>query len=89
MGLLHSKKNGCSAGCILMKWLVMVLLFLATVAALIGTFTTHFMRLPSGLEMQFGSTGGSLAILAFVASVSVWVKHTIKLGQKCEVCNGR
>jgi len=87
MGLLSSKKrSGCRTGCIIMKWLIALLLFIVTVAALLGVYATHVLNLPGGVGLQFGSTSGSLAILAFVASVTVWVKHMIRLGKPCEVC---
>lgn len=54
-----------------MNWIVCLLLFLTTITALAGVYRTHF-----GINgMVFGSTNSSLAILAFVISLTVWSKH--------------
>lgn len=66
-----------------MKWAVALLLFIVTVASLVGIYQTHVIA--GGA--QFGSTSGSLAILAFVASLMSWSGQMCKcLGQDCEAC---
>lgn len=86
MGILSSKKSksGCSAACVLVKWVVALLLFLVALASLAGIYQTHIVA--GGA--QFGSTSGSLAILAFVASTVSWTKQMCKcMSQSCEVCS--
>jgi len=51
-------------------WVVTVLLFLAMLAAAIGVYKSHF--LSSGAT--FGTTSGSLSIIAFVISLMFWSK---------------
>ena len=53
-----------------MYWIVTVLLFLATLAAAVGVYKSHF--LSSGAT--FGTTSGSLSIIAFVISLTLWSK---------------
>ena len=51
-------------------WVFSSLLLLASVASLIGVYKSHF--LSSGAT--FGTTSGSLALIAFVLSVTLWKK---------------
>ncbi len=88
MALMGKKKTGCSTGCLITKWALCALLFLAAVAALIGVYETHVITGtdPVRFALQFGSTSGSLAIIAFaVASVS-WMKQMLCCLSSCEVC---
>ncbi len=85
MSLLSSKKSKsqCSTPCVIMKWAVALLLLLVTIASLVGIYQTHIVA--GGA--QFGSTSGSLAIIAFVASVMGWSRQMGKcMGKGCEVC---
>ena len=73
----------CSAVCMTSKIILAVLLFLTTLASLLGVYQTHFV----GGSMQFGSTSGSLAIIAFVASALAWGKKMkCCMMNNCEVC---
>jgi len=64
------KKCSCSGACGAVTWIICLLLFLATVTSLVGVYNTHF-----GINgMTFGSTSGSLSLLAFVASLTLWSK---------------
>jgi hypothetical protein len=89
MALMGKKKaDTCSTGCLITKWALCILLFLVSVAALIGVYETHIITGtdPVRFAVQFGSSGGSLAILAFtVASVSFMKQILCCLGP-CEVC---
>ncbi|MBI2117988.1 hypothetical protein HYT95_03755 [Candidatus Peregrinibacteria bacterium] len=51
-------------------WVVTLLLFLAAVAALAGVYKAHFL----GGGMVFGTTSGSLSILAFSVTATLWAK---------------
>lgn len=62
--------SSCSVGCSLVKWITSILLFLATVAAAVGTYNAHF----GGSEPVYGSTLDSLALIAFVISLTLFTK---------------
>lgn len=68
------KKDTCSSACIALNWLVCLLLFLTTVAAGAGVYNAHF----ANNVAMFGSSLGSLAIVAFVASLALWSKWMCK-----------
>jgi len=68
------KKSSSCGPCSVVGWLVCLLLFLTSLAALMGVYKAHF--LSSGAV--FGTTSGSLAILAFSVTVVFWMK--------CMVC---
>lgn len=89
MALLAKKTKGtcCSPACALMKWVVCVLLFVATVAAAVGTYQTHVLMGGETLRFQFGSTSGSLAIIAFTIATMAWVKQMVCCMSECEVCS--
>ncbi len=84
MSILSKKsKSCCSVPCTVVKWAVALLLLIVTIASLVGIYQTHVVA--GGA--QFGSTSGSLAILAFVASVVSWTRQMCKcMAKDCEVC---
>lgn len=89
MALLSKKQAGCSTGCMVCKWIVAVLLLLVAIAALVGVYQTHVVTGSdaSRTMIQFGSTSGSLAIIAFVVSVMAWCKKMAAcMSGSCEVC---
>lgn len=87
MALMSKKTNKCSVGCMITKWVVAILLLLLAVAALIGVFKTHVMTGATGeMYLQFGTTGGSFAILAFTVAVTSGMKQLVGCMSKCEVC---
>ena len=90
MALLSKKQtSSCSTGCLVVKWVVCVLLFLTSIAALVGVYQTHVIvgADPARVAIQFGSTSGSLAIIAFVVSVLAWCKKMVCcMSGSCEVC---
>lgn len=68
------KHSACSGACTAMNWIVCLLLFLATITALVGVYQSHF-----GINgMVFGGSTGSLALIAFVASLTLWSKWMCK-----------
>lgn len=84
--MLFKKKSPHTGACLACNMLVLVLLTLASLAAFLGVLKSH---MPS-TGFVFGSMTGSLAIMAFVISVSLTV-HQLKYcaGGKCEMCNGK
>lgn len=90
MALLSKKQTECcSTGCMASKWIVCLLLLLVSVAALIGVYQTHVIvgSDPARFAIQFGSTSGSLSIMAFVISVIAWGKKmSCCMSGSCEVC---
>ncbi len=78
------RHSTCSTPCIVSKWATAILLFLTSIAALIGVYETHVV---SG-GVQFGSTSGSLAILAFTVSIMAWGKKMVCcMSKTCEACD--
>ncbi len=90
MAILSKKQtNHCSTGCFIGKWVSAVLLLIVALAALMGVYETHIITSETaGMGLQFGSTGGSLAILAFtVAVVSFGRQMVCCMSKNCEVCS--
>jgi hypothetical protein len=54
-----------------MGWVAAALLFLATIAAIIGAWTAHF---DQAGNVVFGSTPSSLSLLALSVSSALWLK---------------
>ena len=90
MAFLSKKSAGCcSPGCKVCKWVVAILLLLTSIAALVGVYQTHVITGSdsSRVVIQFGSTSGSLAIIAFVVAVVSWGKQIMCcMSKTCEVC---
>lgn len=70
--------KGCHA-CKITGMLVFGLLMLTTLASLLGVYKSHFISTGT----QFGSTSGSLALIAFAINVT----FLIKTMAKCCPCN--
>jgi len=69
--MLRKKSSGGTCGpCTVVQWVVMALLFLATLAALVGVYKAHFLSTGA----TFGTTSGSLALVAFTLSLTLWAK---------------
>jgi len=64
------KSYSCCGACTAVNWIICLLLFLASITSLVGVYRTHF----SVGGMVFGSTASSLALLAFVVSLTLWSK---------------
>lgn len=88
MAFMHKKGSNCSTGCMVTKWILCVLLLLTAIAAIIGVYETHVVigTDPARFALQFGSTSGSLAIIAFAISATLWMKQLVCCMSKCEVC---
>jgi hypothetical protein len=85
---LIKKKPTCTSACIFMKWLVAVVLTIVLIASAVGVFESHVLiaQDASRVLFQFGSTSGSLSILAFVVTLAGWVKCLKAMKSPCEVC---
>ncbi|MSR67641.1 hypothetical protein EXS65_02340 [Candidatus Peribacteria bacterium] len=89
MAILSKKHAGCSTGCSASKWVVCLLLLFVALAALVGVYQTHVIvgTDPARFAIQFGSTSGSLSIIAFVVAVMAWGKKmSCCMSGSCEVC---
>ena len=90
MAILSKKQPAsCSVGCKIMKMVSTLLLFVVAVAALVGVYETHVITGTdaSRMMLQFGSTSGSLAIVAFVLSFVAFLKHMCACMAPCAVCS--
>ncbi len=70
--------SGCGGSCAVcktLKGLVALLLTLTSIAAFIGVWKTHYV----GGAWVFGTQEGSLALLVFIASITLWVKMVTKM----------
>jgi hypothetical protein len=87
--LKKSKPASCSIGCVMTKWTLAVLLFVAAIAAGIGVYNTHIFTAAEGgrIIVQFGSGNSSLAIIAFCIAAVCWSKQMRRCMGKCEVCS--
>ena len=74
MSCCSSGGSGCG-GCKALVAIVALLTTVTTVAALTGVYVTHMT--PEG--WMFGTLNGSVAIIAFLASVMCWLKLVKKL----------
>ncbi len=89
MALMGKKKDSCSTSCLVTKWALCLLLLLVTAASIVGVYETHIIigTDPARFALQFGSTSGSLAIIAFVMSSVAFMKHMVCCMSPCEVCS--
>jgi formate-dependent nitrite reductase membrane component NrfD len=76
------KKSSCSTACAALNWLVCLVLFLTTLAALAGVYKAHYFGI--GRDAAFGTTSGSLSIIAFVLAVTLWSKWMCRCLCSCE-----
>ncbi len=73
--LLGSKKMDKCTGCMVTNWVVTLLLFVTSIASALGAYMAHFPTEEGMVVPTFGTTTGSLSILAFAVSISLWIKH--------------
>jgi hypothetical protein len=84
MSVFTKKKSAAASGpsacvgCMIMRWMTALFLLIAAIASLIGAYMAHV--LPDGVV--FGSTSGSLALIAFTLSIVLLSKQI----QKCCPC---
>ena len=84
MSMFSAKKKAPAVqaciGCMIMQWLTALFLLVGAIASLIGAYMAHV--LPEGVV--FGSTNGSLALIAFTLSIVLLSKQM----KKCCPCGG-
>ena len=89
MFFLSKKKNPHDTCCMACHVIVAFLLFLASVASLVGVAMAHY-NMRTGI-LAFGSMTGSLSLLALAACLTLWMYAMKKCMMGCDVCgtNGK
>ncbi|MDD4319865.1 MAG: hypothetical protein PHW10_06115 [Candidatus Peribacteraceae bacterium] len=82
---MFSKKSSHKPACLVAHLLVAAVLLFTSVAALVGVYLSHV--LSSGLV--FGTSSGSLSIIAFVVSVMALGKQVRLCCEKCACCGAK
>lgn len=80
--MFFSKKAPHTPACMVVHLVVSAILFLASLAALVGMYKAHFM--PEG--MTFGTSAGSLSLIALGATLTLWLHQMKNCLMECEVC---
>lgn len=83
--MLFSKKAPHTPACMVLHLVVAALLLLAAVAALVGVVMTH-VEGGDAITMVFGTSQGSLALIAFGLTSTFFVKQLKGCCMRCEVC---
>ncbi len=78
----HRKQNAHRGPCMAIHLLAAGLLLFATLLALAGLFLAHV----DAMGVTLGSTSGSLAILAFSATLVLFLQHLRNCFAPCEIC---
>ena len=81
--MFFHKKAPHEPGCMVMHLVVSALLFLVSLAALVGVYKAHFLGDGS---MTFGTSAGSLSLIALGVSLTLWMHQMKNCFTKCEVC---
>jgi hypothetical protein len=82
--MFFSKKKNHEPGCLACHIVVSAFLFLSTVAALLGVLMSHYD--PRQGMLIFGTNADSLSLVAFVLSLTLWMKSMQHCMGKCEMC---
>ncbi len=82
--MFFHKKPPHDPGCLAFHVGASILLFIAALAALIGLVVAHYD--PSDGALVFGTPASSLAIIAFVVTLSLLMKQCAMCMSKCDVC---
>lgn len=83
--MMFSKKSPHKPACLVTHIVVGALLFLASIAALLGVYMSHV--LSTGLT--FGTSSGSLSLIAFAICVMAFGKQMKACAGKCDMCSGK
>ena len=91
------KKNPHDTPCMVCHLVVAVLLFLASLAALVGVIMSHYSGMLLAQDngqssmMLFGTNAGSLSLIAFSVTTAIWVQSLKACMMGCEACgtNGK
>ena len=79
--------SSCHPAYMVLRWVMCALLLLVAIGALVGVYQTHVLMSADTLRLQFGSTSGSLAIIAFAAASMSLMKQFVKCMGPCEICS--
>ncbi len=82
MLFFHKKKTPYQGACMVLHLVVAGLLLFASIAAFVGVYKAHV--LVDGLV--FGTSGGSLSLLAFAVCLSLWMYQMKCCATPCEAC---
>ena len=82
--LFNKKKNPHEASCFICHIIIAILLFLSTIAAVLGVIMAHYD--PRQMTLVFGSNADSLSLIAFVLCVTLWMKSMKSCMSGCEAC---
>jgi drug/metabolite transporter (DMT)-like permease len=82
--LFNHKKAPHHAGCMIVHIVLAVLVALAVIASFVGMILAHWSAAEGAII--FGTPAASLSLLAFVASVVVFMKQLKACVMPCEVC---
>ena len=80
------KKNPHDVGCFLCHVIVTILLFVASLVALIEVIVSHYAVTARATTMVFGTNAGSLSIIAFAVTTTLWMKALKACMVGCEAC---
>lgn len=80
---MFKKKSPHAGACMVLHVVVAVLLFVASIAAILGAYKAHV--LTSG-GLAFGTTSGSLALIAVALTLKCCMKQVCACVTKCEAC---
>jgi hypothetical protein len=81
--MFFHKKAPHKPGCMVMHLVLAGLLLLAAVASLLGVYLSHFLE--SGLT--FGTSAGSLSLIAFTFTVTMFLHQLKACMTSCEICS--
>lgn len=84
--MLFGKKAPHVPACMVLNLVVAALLLLAAIAALLGVTMTHFENGDTGIGLVLGTMNGSLALIAFALTSTLFLKQLKHCCMKCEVC---
>ncbi len=81
----RSQHTDCTIFCNVQHWFVAIFLFVAVAASSVGVYKTH---VGPGGAIDFGSTAGSLALLAFTAALVAW-SHKVRCCIRGSCCSAK
>lgn len=90
---MFSKKPTHKTPCLVMHLLIAALLLLVSLLSLLGVFLSHILTSThdgvTTTTLAFGTSSGSLSIIAFAVSVTCFLKQLKASWSKCEACSSK
>lgn len=80
--LFHKKSHAHSGPCLILHLIAAGLLLFVTLLSLLGVFLSHV----DAQGLVFGTSAGSLSILAFSATLVLFLQHLRNCMTPCEIC---